>query len=72
DAFEFHFVRRPKAKARLRLAGGKSIGSLQPAELLELYWQAAQLECIDTRSLKRLAEDIFHAVTLGEDPERTQ
>ena len=68
DAFEFHFVRRPKAKARLRLAGGKSIGSLPHPELLALYWKAVQPEGMDTDALNHLAEDIFRTVTLGAEP----
>ena len=72
DAFEFHFVRRPKAKARLRLAGDKSFGSLKPAELLELYWQTAQLEGVDTKALNSLAEDIIRSVAIGADAEKTQ
>jgi len=70
-AFEFHFIRRPKAKPRLRMAGGKSIGSLQPAELLEKYWQVTQIEGIDTNTLNRLAGDIFRSVMLGFEAEES-
>lgn len=73
DAFEFHFIRRPQAKARLRLAGEEPAHSLSHSDLLKLYWQAVQLERVDVEALNHLAAEIFQDVTFSAesvDPER--
>lgn len=65
EAFEFHFIRRPRVQARLRLAGGKSIASLKPVELLDLYWKSVPPAGEKPKDLNALAEEIIHAVEMG-------
>ncbi len=64
-AFEFHFIRRPRVQARLRLAGGKSIASLKPVELLDLYWKTAPPADEKPEALNAMADEIIHAVDMG-------
>jgi exonuclease SbcD len=65
DAFEFHFIRRPRVQARLRLAGDASIASLAPADLLALYWKAVPPAEDSTEALDSLAGDIIRSVEMG-------
>ncbi|HUV15682.1 MAG TPA: exonuclease SbcCD subunit D [Pelolinea sp.] len=69
DAFEFHFIRRPRTQVRLRLATDESIASLPPLELLEKYWQAVPPEGTDTSELNMLSGEIIRAVEIGHSPE---
>jgi DNA repair protein SbcD/Mre11 len=64
-AFEFHFIRRPRVQARLRLAGDKSIMSRKPAELLSLYWKSMPPADEPADALITLADEIVHSVDLG-------
>jgi exonuclease SbcD len=64
-AFEFHFIRRPRVQARLRLAGDKSIASLKPADLLGLYWKSMPPADEPADALYALADEIIHSVDLG-------
>ncbi|MBI3158466.1 MAG: exonuclease SbcCD subunit D [Chloroflexi bacterium] len=66
-AFEFHLVKRPQMESRIRLPEDQSIGSLAPAELLDLYWKSAHVEGEDRRALLKLAEDIIQSVNGGGD-----
>ena len=65
EAFEFHFIRRPRVQVRLRLAGGKSIASLKPVELLDLYWKSVPPADETVEALDVLAGEIIHAVDMG-------
>jgi hypothetical protein len=65
NAFEFHFIRRPQVQARLRLAGDKPIASLQPKELLDLYWKSMPPAEDHPKALNALADEIIHAVEMG-------
>ena len=65
DAFEFHFIRRPRVQVRLRLAGDKSIASYKPAELLDLYWKSVPPADEKPETLEVLAGEIIHAVEMG-------
>ncbi|HPP64338.1 MAG TPA: exonuclease SbcCD subunit D [Anaerolineales bacterium] len=56
-AFEFHFVKRPQVEARVRLPEDRSISSLSPLELLEIYWRAAKVD--DAAALQTLAREIL-------------
>ena len=64
-AFEFHFIRRPRVQVRLRLAGDKSIASLKPVELLDLYWKSIPPADEPAEALDVLAGEIIHAVDMG-------
>jgi exonuclease SbcD len=57
EAFEFHLVRRPQIKARLRLPADQTVSSLSPLELVELYWKAGKIE--DTGTLLKMAKKII-------------
>ena len=65
EAFEFHFIRRPRVQVRLRLAGDKPIASLKPVELLDLYWKAVPPADEKPEALDALAGAIIHAVEMG-------
>jgi exonuclease SbcD len=66
-AFEFHLVRRPQMEARLRLPEDQAISSLQPAELLDLYWKSSQSQPEDLEALQQLAGQIIQKATLAGD-----
>jgi len=68
-AFEFHLVRRPQEEARLRLPEDKTIASLTPDEMLDLYWKSIKTRPDDHQMLKNLATSIFSAVS-GEPGEK--
>ena len=57
-AFEFHLVRRPQMLTRLRLPDDRSLSSLPPLELLDLYWKTMKTRTDDTEELQKLAADI--------------
>jgi DNA repair protein SbcD/Mre11 len=59
EAFEFHLVRRPQVESRLRLPGDQTISSLNPLELLDLYWKSANTSPETTTELSRLAQEII-------------
>ena len=65
DAFEFHFIKRPRVQVRLRLAGGKSIASLKPEELISLYWKTVPPAEETTKALDDLAGEIIHTAEMG-------
>ena len=65
EAFEFHFIRRPRVQVRLRLAGDKSIASYKPAELLDLYWKSVPPADEKPETLGVLAGEIIHTVEMG-------
>jgi len=57
DAFEFHLVRRPQIKTRVRIPEGQAVSSMSPLELLEQYFLSARVE--DADALQKLAEEII-------------
>jgi len=59
DAFEFHFVKRPQIDSRVRIPEDKTVGSLTPAELLDIYWRSSHQEDADITDLKKLAQEII-------------
>ncbi len=59
EAFEFHLVKRPQMEARIRLPEDQTIGSLDAAALLDLYWRAMHVEESDREILNRLAGEIL-------------
>jgi exonuclease SbcD len=68
-AFEFHLIRRPQIQARLRLPEDKSVASMSPQELLEIYWDATGKPAKNTDTLNQLAGDIIQTVEGGIDPQ---
>jgi exonuclease SbcD len=67
ETFEFHLVKRPQMETRIRLPDDKTIGSMSPEELLELYWKSANLGTEDSKRLARLAQEIITSTRLPDD-----
>mgnify|MGYP001211663525 CR=1 FL=1 len=59
NAFEFHFIRRPQMEARLRLPEDRTISSLTPLEVLNLYWQTNNTSADDIPVLQQAAENLL-------------
>lgn len=59
EAFDFNLVRRPQMDARIRLPEDRSVGSLTPLELLDLYWKANHTSVEERKVLSNLAKDIL-------------
>ncbi|HMD90260.1 MAG TPA: exonuclease SbcCD subunit D [Anaerolineaceae bacterium] len=57
-AFEFHLVRRPQMVTRLRLPDDRSLSSLLPLELLDLYWKTINTRLDEVEQLHKLAAEI--------------
>jgi exonuclease SbcD len=57
-AFEFHLVRRPEMVTRLRLPDDRSLSSLPPLELLDLYWNTINARTDEAEELRKLAAEI--------------
>ncbi|MDR3576521.1 MAG: exonuclease SbcCD subunit D [Anaerolineaceae bacterium] len=57
-AFEFHLVRRPQMVTRLRLPDDRSLSSLPPLELLDLYWKTINARPDEAEQLHKLAAEI--------------
>jgi len=60
ESFEFHFVKQPQSKVRIRLKKDRAIGSLSPEELLDQYWEISQTPEDEIKSLNKLAQEIIH------------
>jgi exonuclease SbcD len=58
-AFEFHLVKRPRMKERIRLPQDQVVGELTAVELLEKYWQASFTPEDEVKALAGLAEEIL-------------
>jgi len=63
EALEFHLVKRPHWKTRIRLAEDQALGSLSPLDLLEKYFQTSQIDGEEAEALQALAAKIIQ----GED-----
>ncbi len=59
-SFEFHFVKQPQSKVRIRLKKDRAIGSLSPEELLDQYWEISHTPEDEIKSLNELAQEIIH------------
>jgi DNA repair protein SbcD/Mre11 len=59
-AFEFHLVRRPMMKTRIRLPEDQAIGSLTPLELLDLFWRD-KISDEDSPVLLKLAGEVIES-----------
>jgi exonuclease SbcD len=59
-AFEFHLVKRPQVKLRVRLAEDQNITSLTPLELLNTYWEAEHTtDAAEVEALQKLAAQVL-------------
>ncbi len=63
---EFHLVRRPQIKTRIRIPDDQTIGSLSPLDLLDLFWRSNHTSQEDTDPLRRLADELIHQPDSGE------
>ncbi len=63
NTFEFHLVRRPQEEARLRIPGDKTVASLSPSELLDLYWKSIKTKPDEHQTLEQLASSIFSSIS---------
>jgi len=60
DAFEFHLVKRPQMKLRVRLAQDQNIASLTPLELLNTFWEAEHTtDPAEVEALQKLAAQVL-------------
>ncbi len=57
--FDFHLLKRPQIEGRIRIPGDQAIGSLDPLELLEIYWRASHTAENESQSLSKLAADVI-------------
>ena len=64
-AFEFHLVKRPQMETRIRIPEDKNVGSLNPEELLEIYWRSAHTESVEPDRLIALARKVIQDVESG-------
>jgi len=80
DAIEFHFVKRPQMDERIGLPHDQTVGGLNPAELLEKFWQDSHVPEEDIKALQELATEILQeeheeeaeGVAEAEDEERAE
>jgi exonuclease SbcD len=59
QAFEFHLVKHPQVAGRVRLPEDQSIGSMNPLELLDKYWEVKHIASSDSKELNRLAAEVI-------------
>lgn len=57
EAFEFHFVKKPKTEARVRIPEGQVVSSMSPLDLLGQYFTSSKVEGAD--DLQALAREIM-------------
>lgn len=63
-AFEFHLIRFPRQETRLRLPEDRTVGSLSPPELLDIFLRAMHVEDdAESQALQQMAADIFQEET---------
>ena len=65
-AFEFHFVKRPQMETRIRIPEDQSVGSMTPAELLDIYWKSMHTDEEAREELLKKAGEIIESIT-GQD-----
>jgi len=64
-AFELHLVKRPQIEARIRLPEDRTVGSLSPLELLEMYWNGNHIPADEQVELKKLAQEVIEGDRFG-------
>lgn len=67
QAFEFHLIRRPQIDTRLRLPADKTLSSLSPLEMLDIYWKTAHTNEQEAAELQKLAEKVISSTQLEKD-----
>lgn len=61
QALEFHLVKRPEHRARVRLPQDETLESLPPEDLLEIYWKAQHRDVDQIARLKHLAQEVIQS-----------
>jgi len=64
-AFEFHLVKRPQMDVRIRINQDRTISSLTPLELLDIYWRASHTDPDEAASLAKLAQEVISGSDQG-------
>ena len=64
--FEFHLMKRPQIKVRIRIPNGQQLESLPPLEILELYWRSGHVKPEDRETLNKLAAEVIQEAEQGE------
>jgi DNA repair protein SbcD/Mre11 len=59
ESFEFTLIRRTHASARVRLPEDRTIGSLSPMELFDIYLNSAHVSQDDGDKLRKLAQEVI-------------
>lgn len=67
QAFEFHLIRRPQIDTRLRLPADKTLSSLSPLEMLDIYWKTAHTNEQEAAELQKMAEKVISSTQLEKD-----
>jgi exonuclease SbcD len=57
--FEFHLVKRPQIESRIRLPEDQAVGSLDPLQLLDLYWRSSHTDAKEVEALNQLATEVI-------------
>ncbi len=58
-AFEFHLVKRPQIKNRIRISPDQTVSNLGPLDLLDQFWRASHAQPSDMEALQKLAVEII-------------
>ncbi len=67
QAFEFHLNRRPQIDTRLRLPADKTLSSLPPLDLLDIYWKTSHTNEQEAAELQKLAAQVIGSTPPGQD-----
>lgn len=67
ECFEFHFVKRPKIDARVRIPEDQNVNEMSSYDLLDLYWKSSHLDAQDRKSMAQLAKEVIEEQSLDED-----
>ena len=62
NAFEFHLVKRPQMDTRIRIPEDKNVGSMTPAELLDIFWKSSHSDAGSQEELLELAQEIIDSI----------
>lgn len=62
ETFEFHLVKRPQIETRIRIPEDKSVGSMRPEELLDIFWKSTHTDAGSVEELQKLAKEVIEQV----------
>jgi len=67
EAFEFKLQKNPTLEARSRLGANEETSSLNPLQLLDLFWKEKHEEPVEIERLKTLAGNLINQLEQGDD-----